>query len=69
MAGGPDDARRWRLARQHPRALHRLTVPAAGAYFRVAYGRKRVWLYSGVAQDLLGTPYFVVRREGVDVVR
>ena len=38
-------------------------------YLRVAYGPQRVWLYPGVAQDLLGTPYFVVRREGVDVVR
>ena len=38
-------------------------------YLRVAYGPQRVWFYPGVAQDLLGTPYFVVRREGVDVVR
>ena len=38
-------------------------------YFRIAYGPQRVWLYPGLAEDLLGQPYFVVRREGVDVVR
>jgi hypothetical protein len=71
-------AERWQeVAMTRAAAAWRASIPASYTdspyalqyYFRVAQGPQRVWLYPGIGEDLLGQPYFVVRRESVDVIR